>query len=902
MSQPYKFTDSSGSFTFHSADKIKTLYLPLGNERLMSSISPDLRGDIKSGQDSFLLPPVSRIDLSSSKNSRNFWIYIDKNKIWSITKGKEDEFNLDAGLLWQKVTREDKKLGLRVEILSFVPSAGEPVEIMQVKITNISGKKVKFIPSAAIPIYARGANNIRDHRQVTSLLQRVILHKYGVISKPTLSFDEAGHRPNKNYYFVLGWDNQGRAPQYLYPTQEMFCQDSGDLEAPESVLKNILPAKESIQGKEAMGGLRFTQAVLDPKKSYTYTVVMGITRGLKDINSLINKFKASKQVKASLNKTKTFWADKANKISLKSGDNNFDNWFKWVAIQPALRKIFGCSFLPDFDYGKGGRGWRDLWQDCLGLILSGPKEARETLINNFSGVRIDGSNATIICKGESEFTPLEARRRRRLTVASGNLPLTGFIADRNNISRVWMDHGIWPLLTLDLYLNETGDFDILFEQAGYFCDQHIWRSRETDADWSVDFGNKLKVSSGKVYQGTVFEHLLIQTLTQFFNVGAHNHIRLEGADWNDGLDMAQEFGESVAFSAMYAKNLSRLAELLLKSGKKEIEIAKEMKVLLKRVDYNSIKAKQKILEEYFGQAKCVISGDKIKVRPEELARNLKIKSAWITEHIRKKEWFKQGFFNGYYDNKKERVEGKRGSVLRMMLASQVFPILSGVADQKQAAGIAKSVEKYLFDQKLGGYHLNTDFEQEEHSLGRAFSFIYGDKENGAIFSHMVVMYAYALYTRGLVSQGWKALNSLYKLAANTERAKIYPCLPEYFNSEARGMYSYLTGSASWFILTLLTQVFGVRGENGDLLIEPKFSAGQFKYSSGISVNRIFAGRKLWINFLNPDKLEYGEYKIAGLKINSARLPVSKESHVLISRKVILNLPVNRLHTIDILLG
>jgi len=42
-----------------------------------------------------------------------------------------------------------------------------------------------------------------------------------------------------------------------------------------------------------------------------------------------------------------------------------------VAIQPTLRKIFGCSFLPDFDYGKGGRGWRDLWQDCLGLILSG---------------------------------------------------------------------------------------------------------------------------------------------------------------------------------------------------------------------------------------------------------------------------------------------------------------------------------------------------------------------------------------------------------------------------------------------------------------------------------------------------------------------------------------------------
>ncbi|PIP19024.1 MAG: cellobiose phosphorylase [Candidatus Omnitrophica bacterium CG08_land_8_20_14_0_20_41_16] len=903
MSQPCKFTDNSGSFTNPSADKIKTLYFPLCNEALLSSISPDLHGDIESGQNSFLMPPVSRIDLINSKASRNFWVYVNKDKIWSATgvsKGlkqiQEDRFFLEAGLLWHKISRENKKIGLKSEILSFVPYSGEPVEIMQVILTNITGRSIEFIPTAAIPMYARGANNIRDHRHVTSLLQRIILHKYGVISKPTLSFDETGHRPNKNYYFVLGWDNQGRAPEYLYPTQEMFCQDSGDLEAPESVLKNILPAKESIQGKEVMGGLRFIQAVLAPEKSYTYTVIMGITPGLKDINSLINKFKASKQVRASLNKTKTFWTDKANKISIKSGDNNFDNWFKWVAIQPTLRKIFGCSFLPDFDYGKGGRGWRDLWQDCLGLILSGSQEARETLINNFSGVRIDGSNATIICKGEGEYTPhlLGSKRLNKIEGA-------GFIADRNNISRVWMDHGIWPLLTLDLYVNESGDFDILFEQAGYFCDQHIRRSRETDADWSVDFGNKLKVSSGKVYQGTLFEHLLIQNLTQFFNVGTHNHIRLEGADWNDGLDMAQEFGESVAFSAMYAKNLSRLAELLLKSGKKEIEIAKEMKVLLKRVDYNNIKAKQKVLEEYFGQAKCVISGHKIKVKAEELARNLKIKSAWIARHIQKEEWLKQGFFNGYYDNNKERAEGIKGSVLRMMLASQVFPILSGVANQKQVTRAVKNVEKYLFDKKLGGYRLNTDFRKEQYALGRAFSFIYGDKENGAIFSHMVVMYAYALYSRGLVNQGWRALNSLYKLAVNSERAKIYPCLPEYFNSEGRGMYSYLTGSASWFILTLVTQSFGLRGEAGDLLIEPKLAKQQFQGSSSIGITRNFSGRRLQINFINPRKLEYGKYKIISLKINSGELPAVKESHFVISRKVILALPANRLNTVDIVL-
>ena len=49
----------------------------------------------------------------------------------------------------------------------------------------------------------------------------------------------------------------------------------------------------------------------------------------------------------------------------------------------------------------------------------------------------------------------------------------------------------------------------------------------------------------------VLEHLLLQNLTAFYEVGEHGHIRLRGADWNDALDMAGERGESVAFTNAY---------------------------------------------------------------------------------------------------------------------------------------------------------------------------------------------------------------------------------------------------------------------------------------------------------------------------------------------------------------
>jgi cellobiose phosphorylase len=394
----------------------------------------------------------------------------------------------------------------------------------------------------------------------------------------------------------------------------------------------------------------------------------------------------------------------------------------------------------------------------------------------------------------------------------------------------------------------------------------------------------------------------VQNLVQFFNVGSHNYIRLEGADWNDGLDMAWAYGESVAFSAMYARNLKSLSELMLKTKERKIKIAKEIGLLLRRINYNSIKDKQTMLQEYFTRTESALSGEKISVDVGSLAQDLNRKASWMMQHIRSREWLRQGFFNGYYDNKEQRVEGLKNGVTRMMLASQAFAILSGLASQRQVEDILKSVQKHLWDKKLKGYHLNTDFKQEEHNLGRAFSFAYGHKENGAFFSHMAVIFAYALYQRGYIRQGWQVLSSIYGMAMNSAQSKIYPCLPEYFDLEGRGMYSYLTGSASWFILTLVNQVFGVRGQNGDLLIEPKLCLKQFKQGEKIWIERSFANRRLRINFSNPKKLEYGKYKITRVSLNSRLLPTASGKSVSISREVILNLPPRKINTIDILLG
>jgi len=358
----------------------------------------------------------------------------------------------------------------------------------------------------------------------------------------------------------------------------------------------------------------------------------------------------------------------------------------------------------------------------------------------------------------------------------------------------------------------------------------------------------------------------------------------------------------VAFSSMYAQNILTLSELLLKAGVKELEVAEELKILLKDFNYSDIARKHRILEEYFSKTRMHLSGRKARLDAIKLSASLRKKSLWMKEHIRRNEWLKEGFFNGYYDNRKRRVDGKKRNLVQMTLASQVFPVMSQVAGAGQIKKILLNVQRYLCDKSTGGIRLNTDFKKEQPDLGRAFSFVYGDKENGAVFSHMVVMFAYALYKQGYSDQGWKALSSLYKLAANTSKSKIYPCLPEYFDRCGRGMYAYLTGSASWFMLTLLTQAFGVRGQDGDLLIEPKLSGEQFKPAKEISIARIFAARRLKIIFINPQRLNAGKYRIKRLFLNAGQLPIEENARVVISREVIISLPKSKINIIKVYLG
>ena len=283
-----KFLGTDGTFAIEQSENYSYLYFPIAGEKgIKSCVTPNLAGDSKLNQETFILEPVSVENLHNNRSGRNFWCSIEGMGHWSVVGASvEEEYKkfteyqdksvLTAGLMWHELERESMKYQMKSKVTSFVPLEHD-VEIMYVRLYN-NGKKEKAVTSTAVvPIYGRSADNIRDHRHVTSLLHQIETQEDGVCVKPTMSFDERGHRKNNTTYFALGITGDGRKPISFFPVVEDFIGEGGSYTNPRAIQekKDGVKAGQYFEGKEALGGIRFETITLQPGEGAEYIVIIG---------------------------------------------------------------------------------------------------------------------------------------------------------------------------------------------------------------------------------------------------------------------------------------------------------------------------------------------------------------------------------------------------------------------------------------------------------------------------------------------------------------------------------------------------------------------------------------------------------------------------------------------------
>ncbi len=897
--------DGRGSFRSDNPDHTSRLYFPLMNEAGMRcSVTPDLKGDISAGFNKYLMQPVVTEDLHRTHNSRYFWLRIKGLAPWSINGLSP----VQQALKWTDTPEQSEVIArpgcfilkkrhpnipLETEMCLTVPAGKDQVELWKITIVNKGNEVIMLTPFVALPLYGRHADNLRDHRQVTTMFQNCYRDDNGVRLKPTIVHDETGHRQNETSYFTYAYGENQQKPDRIWTRMQDFIGDGGSLNNPETVWKDLSEPEISTgqrNGVEAVAGMSFTELELKSGEKVGFVVVVGITNE-DNAEDIAERYNSLDKFDLSLKDTDEYWSTLTQQVRFKTGQPDFDEWTKWLAFQLKCRQIYGNSFLPDFGYGRGGRGWRDLWQDLLSIFLVDPSGARDEIVNNLKGVRIDGSNATIIGDKPGEFK-----------------------ADRNNIPRTWCDHGAWPMFALNFYIQQTGDIDVLFQSINYWKDQFINRSQSIDKGWTPADGTWLKSNEGNEYRGTVLEHVLIQQISAFYNVGNHNILKLEGADWNDTLDMARNNGESVCFQSFYAGNLDILINLLktlITSGKKEVYILQEITVLLDRtrgqrhVNYQSPEQKQELLRKYFKKIKSKVSGKQKKFDLDDLIRDLEEKRKHSGEQIRNNEWVSSEkgieFFNGHYDDLGYPMHGLFEEGFRMDLTSQVMPVLFDIADDQKVDELYKSARNILGNTDFPGLRLCTKYPDIDMNIGRITGFVYGYKEHGSKWMQQNIMFIHGLFKKGKLEYAYQMFHDIYSISQDSQTAKTFPEIASFYEPDERGAYMYLTGSSTWIFISLLTQIFGIRGDNGNLLLNPKLSDWFFDKNGNTSIECTFQNQRIRIVYSNNKNKPASQCQILKIMADGQLLFSGKSFKVQIDKAFIRSFDKDLLY-IEVSLG
>ena len=73
-----KFAGTDGTFSMEQPENYNYLYFPIAGEKgIKSSVTPNLGGDSKLNQETFLLEPVSVENLHNNRSGRNFWCEVE---------------------------------------------------------------------------------------------------------------------------------------------------------------------------------------------------------------------------------------------------------------------------------------------------------------------------------------------------------------------------------------------------------------------------------------------------------------------------------------------------------------------------------------------------------------------------------------------------------------------------------------------------------------------------------------------------------------------------------------------------------------------------------------------------------------------------------------------------------
>ncbi|MBU3154285.1 GH36-type glycosyl hydrolase domain-containing protein [Clostridium estertheticum] len=662
-------------------------------------------------------------DWISDECSEAIYLRDDNNgSIWSITpKPIRDggEYLIEHGFGYSNFKHE--AFGIMGEVTMFVPMEH-----------NVKLCKIKLKNNSDIP---------RDI-SITYYAELVM----GVVPQHTAQHIVTYINEEQEYMYATNCYNQhfGKLKSYLKlfgGYEQSFTGDrseflgrGGSIENPE-VLKRIKLSNNVGAGLDPC--LAVTSKIhLEPNMEIELIAMLGENENLDNISKVAKEFEDYKKVDTALENVKKYWNRILHTIQVKTPDKSMDLMLNgWLMYQTIVCRLWARTAF----YQSGGAyGFRDQLQDVMSLSMIEPSMTRKQILYSASRQFVEG----------------DVQHWWHPVVDSG-------IRTRFSDDLLWL-----PYVTMD-YIKNTGDFDILNEQAEYLMDTPLAEGED----------ERYNISGKADFTGSIYEHC-IKAIEKALKFGSHNIPLMGSGDWNDGMSTVgnKGKGESVWLGWFLYDILADFSKACTYEN-----------------DDGKLK-KYKDMQEY------------IRINLED--------NAWDGN------WYRRAYFDdGTPLGSSQNEECKIDSL------SQSWAVISGAANKERATEAMKSLERYLIKEDNGMILLLTPpFSKSSLEPGYIKGYVPGVRENGGQYTHAAtwVILAFAkLYKGDTAAKLYNMINPINhtKTLPECERFKTEPYVmtADVYGKEphvGRGGWSWYTGTSGWMYRTGIEAILGLKLKEG----------------------------------------------------------------------------------------
>jgi len=333
---------------------------------------------------------------------------------------------------------------------------------------------------------------------------------------------------------------------------------------------------------------------------------------------------------------------------------------------------------------------------------------------------------------------------------------------------------------------------------------------------------------------TVYEHTLRSVRILYQERGTHGLCLIGDGDWNDALNEIGKKGrgESVWLSCSAVVAARKVAELA----------------------------------RHLGDTK--------------VAREMTRKADALVKQINKVAWYK-GQYTYAFDDDGSRIGCPDNPDGKLHLNVQTWAIFGGIADGEKRKRLFQLIDRRL-DTPFGPVLIHPPYRKYQSYVGRISGMVPGMFENGAVYSHGVSMKVRADCHAG---RGDKAFESFMKAQPinpehDRDRVLVEPFASTNFflgpGSKERfgaALYSWHSGSTSWFFLEAHQYILGLRPEYEGLRIDPCIPS-QWKEAEAWATVR---GARYHLVVQNPQGRQRGvaELTVDGESVAGTLIPYRK---------------------------